>query len=73
MLCPLSFDSCNIDLCMVRFFMRSASSCIFVFMPSIFRCSIFMLLVVVVCMLWTIWFGGGEGVGLCGRAGTLVV
>ena len=68
MLCPLSFDSCNIDMCMMRFFMRSASSCIFVFMPSIFSCSI-----LVVCMLWAIWYGGGGGVGLCGRSGSMVV
>ena len=73
MLCPLSFDSYNNAMCMVHLFMRSASSCIFVFMPSMFICSIFMLLVVVACMLLPIWFGGYGGVGLCGRGGTLVV
>ena len=73
MLCPLSFDSCNIAMCMVRLFMRPASSCIFVFMPFMFSCSIFMLLVVVVCMLLAIWFGGGGGLGLCGRGGILAV
>ena len=73
MMYPLSFDSYNIVMCMLRLFMRSASSCIFVFMPSLFSCSIFMLLVVVICMLLAIWVGGGGGVGLCGRGGTLVV
>ena len=57
---PLSFDSCNIAMCMVRLFRRSASLCIFVFMPSMFSCSIFMLLVD--CMLLVNWFGGGGGV-----------
>ena len=57
---------------MLRSFMRLASSCNFVLMPSMFNCNKFMLLVVVVCVLLAISFGGGEG-RLCGRGGTLSV
>ena len=61
-MCPLSFDSCIIAFCMLRLFMRLASSCIFVLMPSIFSCSKFMLLVVVVvCVLLAIWLGVVRG------------
>ena len=56
-LCPLSFDSCIIAMCMLRLFRRSASSCIFVLMPLMFSCRKFMLLVVVFCVLLAIWLG----------------
>ena len=54
-LCISSFDSCTTAMCMLHLFMRSASSFIFVLMPSMFSCSKFMLLVVVVCVLLAIW------------------
>ena len=53
-------------MCMICLLMRSASSCIFVLMPSMFSCSKFMLLVVVVCVLLAIWLGGGEEVCMVG-------
>ena len=59
-------------MCMLRLFMRSANSCIFVVMSSMFSCSKCMLLVVVVFVLFAIWLGGGEG-GLCGRGELCVI
>ena len=51
-------------MCILRSLMRSASSCIFVLMPSMFSCSEFLLLVVVVYVLLVIWLGCGEGGGV---------